>query len=86
MGIYYTNYALFLSLLFIGFPLHNTESDVCPPSNTECEYWFEIKEKLTMIYGKDLVYAHKGNLFKYDEHPSNYTTEVKRFDNKSTLR
>lgn len=48
----------------------------CHPDKKICEYWLVVKEKLTMIYNKDLVYAADGKLYKYDEHPSNYTTEV----------
>ncbi|XP_057293172.1 LOW QUALITY PROTEIN: uncharacterized protein LOC130621837 [Hydractinia symbiolongicarpus] len=48
----------------------------CHPDKKTCEYWLVVKEKLTMIYKKDLVYAADGKLYKYDEHPSNYTTEV----------
>lgn len=48
----------------------------CDPSAESCEYWLVISEKLTMIFQRDLVYAHKGELFLYNEHPSNYSTEV----------
>ncbi|XP_057309635.1 uncharacterized protein LOC130647701 [Hydractinia symbiolongicarpus] len=48
----------------------------CSPTKTTCEYWLVIQEKLTMIYEKNLVYAHKGKLYLYNEHHSNYTTRV----------
>lgn len=48
----------------------------CPPSKTSCEYWLVIQEKLTMIFEKNLVYAHKGRLFLYNEHHTNFTTHV----------
>ena len=48
----------------------------CLPDKETCEYWLNIQEKLTMIFHKDLVYADKGRLYLYNEHPSNYTTEV----------
>ena len=48
----------------------------CPHTETRCEYWLVIQEKLTMIYDRNLVYAHKGKLYLYNEHFSNYTTEV----------
>lgn len=51
----------------------------CSPTKTTCEYWLVIQEKLTMIYEKNLVYAHKGKLYLYNEHHSNYTTRVSRF-------
>ena len=35
-----------------------------------------IEEMLTMVRNKDLVYAHDGKLYKYDEHWSNYTTYI----------
>ena len=48
----------------------------CLPEKEVCEYWLNIQEKLTMVFHKDLVYADKGRLYLYNEHPSNYTTEV----------
>eukprot|EP00111_Clytia_hemisphaerica_P000191 TCONS_00000475-protein len=42
----------------------------CPPENTTCTYYFTIKETLTMIMKKDLVYPVSGKLYKYDEGPS----------------
>ena len=50
----------------------------CPPEQETCEFWLYIQEKLTMIYHKDLVYADKGKLYLYNEHPSNYSTEVSK--------
>ena len=46
-----------------------------------CEYWLTIEEKLTMIHQNDkghgdLVYGHKGKLYKYNEHWSNATSVV----------
>lgn len=51
----------------------------CLPTQSECEYWLMIQEKLTMIFHKDLVYADQGRLYLYNEHPSNYSTEVSIF-------
>ncbi|XP_065652013.1 uncharacterized protein LOC100198324 [Hydra vulgaris] len=48
----------------------------CPPNQTKCAFWLVIQEKLTMIYEKNLVYAHNGKLYLYNEHHSNYTTDV----------
>lgn len=48
----------------------------CLPSETVCRYWLVIQEKLTMVFHGDLVYAEKGKLYKYDELPQNYTTEI----------
>ena len=63
---------------FISAILHPDGYDYqeCPPTETRCEYWLVIQEKLTMIYDRNLVYAHKGKLYLYNEHFSNYTTEV----------
>ena len=52
----------------------------CPPENTTCTYYFKVQEKLTMIMHKDLVYAHQGKLYKYNESPNhNDTTHVSAF-------
>ena len=48
----------------------------CVPTAKTCEFWLIIQEKLTMIFHKDLVYADKGKLYLYNEHPSNFTTQV----------
>ena len=48
----------------------------CHPNNDTCEYWLVVKEKLTMLLDGELVYADNGKLYKYNEHPSNYTTNV----------
>jgi len=48
----------------------------CTPDRKTCEYWLVVQEHLTMIYEKNLVYAHKGNLYLYNEHHSNFTTHV----------
>lgn len=52
------------------------EYEECPPENKKCEFWLVVQEHLTMIYEKNLVYAHKGNLYLYNEHHSNFTTHV----------
>ncbi|XP_065666474.1 uncharacterized protein LOC136087511 [Hydra vulgaris] len=41
----------------------------CSPKKNDCEFWLEIKEKLTMIYKKDLLYSSGGSLFLYNESP-----------------
>jgi len=48
----------------------------CLPEQAVCEYWLIINEELTMIFHGDLVYADKGRLYLYNEHPSNFTTLV----------
>ena len=48
----------------------------CAPEKKKCEFWLVVQEHLTMIYEKNLVYAHKGNLYLYNEHHSNFTTHV----------
>ena len=45
----------------------NYEYGECAPEKEVCEYWLSVKEKLTMIYKQDLVYAHKGKLYRYDD-------------------
>ena len=64
---------MLMSLATVFVATDNTEYtdryEECPPENETCTYYFKIKEKLTMIYGKDLVYAHGGKLYKYDEEP-----------------
>ena len=74
---------LFPYLLFTGLPCilsyHHPDGlnyKECPPGEEKCEFWLFIQEKLTMIYHKDLVYADKGKLYLYNEHPSNFSTEV----------
>jgi len=63
-----------LCLLTVLIGADNTEYtdryEECPPENKTCTYYFTVKEKLTMIYGKDLVYASGGKLYKYDEEPT----------------
>ena len=48
----------------------------CLPTEERCEYWLVIQEKLTMVFHGDLMYAEGGKLYLYNEHPSNFTTEV----------
>ena len=69
-------YSLITLLLSGVFSILNYNE--CSPEKKVCEYYLVVKEKLTMFYKKDLVYPDKGRLYKYDEHPSNYTTEVSR--------
>ena len=52
----------------------------CPPENETCTYYFKVQEKLTMILKKDLVYADKGKLYKFDESPTDANvTDVRSF-------
>ncbi|XP_065666457.1 uncharacterized protein LOC100206475 isoform X2 [Hydra vulgaris] len=48
----------------------------CSPKKNECEFWLEIKEKLTMIYKKDLLYSSGGSLFLYNESPGPNATKI----------
>ncbi|XP_065665484.1 uncharacterized protein LOC136086913 [Hydra vulgaris] len=52
----------------IEIPLDYKYNECCPKKN-DCEFWLEIKEKLTMIYKKDLLYSSGGSLFLYNESP-----------------
>lgn len=63
------NKIAYIFVLLVGIVHVYAEDVECPSTNETCEYHFDIKEKLTMIYKKHLVYAHKGKLFKYDENP-----------------
>lgn len=69
---------LFIYLPCVLLFVHNDGFDYeeCPPDQKKCEYWLVIQEKLTMISEKNLVYAHKGKLYLFDEHPSNYSVIV----------
>ena len=52
----------------------------CPPENETCTYYFKVQEKLTMILKKDLVYADKGKLYKFDQSPTDANvTDVRSF-------
>ena len=71
----------FINLAFFVTTFANLHPDgfnykECPPDQKKCAFWLVIQEKLTMIYEKNLVYAHNGKLYLYNEHHSNYTTEV----------
>ena len=73
---------LLISVVYFSFISANLHPDgyeytECTPTESTCEYWLVIQEKLTMIYLKNLVYAHKGKLYLYNEHHSNYTTNVR---------
>ncbi|XP_065665483.1 uncharacterized protein LOC136086912 [Hydra vulgaris] len=48
----------------------------CSPKKNECEFWLQIKEKLTMIYKKDLIYSSGGSLFLYNESPGPNATKI----------
>ena len=52
------------------------KNSTCDPNSEVCEYWLTIEEKLTMIHNKDLVYGHKGQLYKYYDDWSNASSTV----------
>ena len=53
---------------FFSVEVHeNYEYGECAPEKEVCEYWLSVKEKLAMIDKQDLVYAHKGKLYRYDD-------------------
>jgi len=66
----------FLQLISPKIHPDGYDYEECSSLESKCEYWLVIQEKLTMIYEKNLVYAHKGKLYLYNEHFSNYSTEV----------
>ena len=70
--------ALWVPLTWGSLPRHpdSLKYRECEPTASKCVFWLVIKQQLTMIFRGDLVYAHKGKLYLYNEHPSNYTTEV----------
>lgn len=69
-------FVTFFSLVWSTRHPDGTKYTECSPTEIRCEFWLVIREALTMIFHKDLVYADKGNLYLYNEHPGNYTTEV----------
>ena len=79
--------ALWGTVAFDLLPLHpdSMRYRECEPTNEKCEFWLVIKQQLTMIYKKDLVYAHEGKLYLYNEHPSDYKTEVGSYYFRHTL-
>ncbi|CAH1790455.1 unnamed protein product [Owenia fusiformis] len=38
----------------------------CPPDVAQCEFWLEVKEALTMMKHKTLVWPYKGEFYPYD--------------------
>ena len=58
---------LFLMVTAFALVIGKPEYKDCSPSKETCEYWFVVREKLTMIYKQDLVIPHDGKLFKYDD-------------------
>ena len=76
---------VFIQIIYVVFQITHAlsvlhpdgyEYEECPPEHKKCEFWLVVQEHLTMIYEKNLVYAHKGNLYLYNEHHSNFTTHV----------
>ena len=69
---------LLILLAIVSFISAVPKYNECPPENDKCEFWLVIKEQLTMVQNKQkvLVYANKGKLHRYDEHPNNYTIKV----------
>lgn len=45
---------------------HHTGTN-CKPEDETCEFWLEIEERLTSMYGKNLVVPCQGKLIKYSE-------------------
>ena len=68
-------FCLIIQASFCAEVPENYKYDECAPDKKVCEYWLSVKEKLTMIHGTDLVYAHRGKLYRYDDH--NATTTVR---------
>ena len=74
-GEFLTIFCLIIQVSFCAEVPDNYKYDECAPDKEVCECWLSVKEKLTMISGKDLVYAHKGKLYKYND--TNTTTAVR---------
>ena len=74
-GEFLTIVCLIIHASFCAEVPENYKYDECAPGKDVCEYWLSVKEKLTMISGKALVYAHKGKLYRYDDY--NATTTVR---------
>ncbi|XP_065666462.1 uncharacterized protein LOC136087501 [Hydra vulgaris] len=62
-------------LIAIEIPLDYKYNE-CSPEKNECEFWLEIREKLTMIYKKDLLYSSNGSLFLYNETSGPNATKI----------
>ena len=73
-------HGVFLPLLILttanNYATGASKYTVCNPNLDICEYWLSIEERLTMIHDSDLVYGHKGRLYKYHENWSNATYTV----------
>ncbi|XP_057293169.1 LOW QUALITY PROTEIN: uncharacterized protein LOC130621834 [Hydractinia symbiolongicarpus] len=63
-------------LIALSSAVSSQKTYECSPEREKCEFTLFIQEKLTMIYGKNLVKGLKGELFKFDEWPSNKTLNV----------
>ena len=65
-----------ISTTAVNIVLAASKYSVCNPNFEICEYWISIEERLTMVHDSDLVYGHKGLLYKYHDHWSNATSTV----------
>ena len=39
----------------------------CRPTDNTCEFWLHLDHKMTMMYGREAVYAQGGQLYKYND-------------------
>lgn len=63
-------------LIVLSSAVSSQKTYECSPERKKCEFTLFIQEKLTMIYGKNLVKGLNGELYKFDEWPSNKTLNV----------
>ena len=54
----------------------SSSSSSCLPTDTKCEFWLTIEERLVLHKEKIRVYAKDGILYKHDEGPDNHRTKV----------
>ena len=76
MLCYFISFVYILVQINVESAKSEFENSTCDLSFEVCEYWLAIEEKLTMIHEKDLVYGHKGHLYKYYDHWSNASFTV----------
>ena len=76
MQCYFISFVSILFRMNVESVKGDFKNTPCDPSLEVCEYWLAIEEKLTMIHNKDLVYGHKGHLYKYYDHWSNASSTV----------
>lgn len=57
----------FLWIVCIAIGITTVYSKECSPSESVCEYWLTIDERLTMTWKNVRVVAENGSLFKFND-------------------